>query len=228
MTLKQRVQQRKIDMKTRKTIFVLFIILGMATISTAQMDKSYIDVHGGYLDPKDTESGMLVGASLITSFDDAVDIGFGFDLFQKSYTKEAQVASSVSGDTQLTTYSTLVDYQRTVVPLYLSLKVKIPTTRSRVFGYFARASLSYQFLFSEEKNYEANISDSRKYKGLGWQAGGGIFYRVGRRSTLLAEAIYNNCSVGRDVTKNSDELPLTERINLSGLGFRFGVELAIK
>lgn len=209
-------------------IFLFFIILGLANYTIAQPGESFIDIHGGYLDPKDTENGMLVGASLISSFDDAVDIGFGFDLFQKSYTKEAQVASSISGDTQLTTYSTLVDFKRTVIPLYLSLKVKIPTTRSRAFGYFARASLSYQFLFSQEKNYEANKSESRKYRGLGWQAGGGIFYRVGRRSTLLGEAIYNSCSVGRDVTKQSDQLPLTERVNLSGLGIRFGVELAIK
>ena len=171
---------------------------------------------------------MLVGAALISSFDNAVDVGFGFDIFQKAYTKEAQVASGVSGDTQLTTYSTLVDYQRTVIPLYLSLKVKIPATYSHNFGYFGRASLSYQFLFSKEKNYEANKKESRKYTGLGWQAGGGVYYRVGSRSTLLAEAIYNSCSVGRDVTKQSDQLPLTERVNLSGLGFRLGVELMIR
>ena len=115
-------------------IFMFFIILGMTKYTMAQRGESFVDIHGGYLDPKDTENGMLVGASLISSFDDAVDIGFGFDLFQKSYTKEAQVASSISGDTQLTTYSTLVDYKRTVIPLYLSLKVKIPTVRARAFG----------------------------------------------------------------------------------------------
>ncbi len=217
-------------MKTRNIIFSIFFlfVLGISDILMAQAGRSAIDVHAGYLDPRDTEAGMLVGAALTSSFDEAVDVGFGFDFFQKAYTKEEQVASALNGDTQSTTYSTLVDYKRTIVPLYLSLKIKIPTIRSRSFGYFARASLSYQFLFSDEKNYEANKSESRKYQGLGWQAGGGIFYRVGSRSTLLAEALYNSCSVGRDVTKQSDQLPLTERVNLSGLGFRLGVELDIK
>ncbi len=215
------------EMKALYTIFIV-LVFAMSNILVAQAGRSAIDVHAGYLDPKDTEAGMVVRAMLTSSFDEAVDVGFGFDLFQKAYTKEAEVASQKSGDTQLTTYSTLVDYKRTIVPLYLSIKIKIPTIRSRSFGYFARASLSYQFLFSEEKNYEANKSESRKYQGFGWQAGGGVFYRVGSRSTLLAEALYNSGSVGRDVTKQSDQLPLTERVNLSGLGFRVGVELDIK
>jgi hypothetical protein len=190
--------------------------------------RSQIGVHAGYLNPKDTDSGMMFGAMFISSFDEAVDVGFGFDIFQKSYSDQTHVASLVSGDTYVTTQKTLVDYTRTAIPLYLSLKIKIPTVRSRNFGYFIRANLSYQFLISKEKNYEMDISETRKYKGLGWQAGGGLFYRIGSRSTLFGEGILNNCTVSRDVSNPTESLPLTERVNLSGLGLRIGVELDLR
>lgn len=195
--------------------------------------KSMIDVHAGYLDPSGTQAGMLFGVALQSNFDEAVDVGFGFDVFQKSYSEETEVSTGQNGDTQTTIVATRMDYRRTALPLYASLKIKIPGLISRandqiIFGYFARASISYQFLFSDEKNYEANKSENRKYAGWGWQAGGGIYYRVGARSTLIAEAIYNNCTVSRDVSKQTDQLPLTERVSLAGLGLRVGVELDIR
>ena len=194
--------------------------------------KSMVDVHAGYLDPRDTDMGMLFGAALISTFDNAIDIGFGFDLFQKNYAEETEVSTGMSGDTQTTIVATKIDYKRTVIPLYASLKIKIPGLISRrnnktIFGYFGRASLSYQFLISDEQNYEANKSEKRNYQGWGWQGGGGIFYNVGARSTLIAEAIYNNCTVHRNVTTQTDLLPQTERVDLSGVGFTLGLELDI-
>jgi hypothetical protein len=176
---------------------------------------------------------MLFGAAFVSTFDDAVDLGFGLDIFQKSYSEETEVSTTKTGDTQTTVVAVTMDYKRTAIPLYASLKIKIPGLISRrndqiIFGYFARASLSYQFLVSDEKNYEENVSEKRNYKGWGWQGGAGIYYRVGSRSTLIAEAIYNNCIVNRNVTEQTDPLPQTERVNLSGIGFRVGVELDIK
>jgi hypothetical protein len=214
-----------------QTIYKAFIVsscLILLSQSLYAQGRSQIGIHAGYLNPKDTDSGMIFGAMLISSFDEAVDVGFGFDVFQKSYSDQTHVASTVSGDTYVTTQKTLVDYTRTAIPLYLSLKVKIPTVRSRNFGYFIRANLSYQFLISKEKNYEKDISETRKYKGLGWQVGAGLFYRIGSRSTLFGEGILNSCTVSRDVSNPTESLPVTERVNLSGLGLRIGVELDLR
>ncbi|MBN1561284.1 hypothetical protein JW998_13610 [candidate division KSB1 bacterium] len=231
-------------MKKRAMIIVitLLAVLFTASFVMAQnrnvygeslVKKNMIDVHAGYLDPRDVEQGMLFGAALISTFDEAVDIGFGLDIFQKSYSEQVEIATGQIGETQTTTIVTRLDYKRTVLPLYASLKVKLPGLVSRrndkvIFGYFARASLSYQFLFSDEKNYELNKSENRKYRGFGWQGGAGLFYSVGARSTLIGEVIYNNCAVNRNITKDTDELPKTERVDLSGVGFRLGVELDIR
>ncbi|MBN1465816.1 hypothetical protein JXA02_08655 [candidate division KSB1 bacterium] len=230
-------------MNNRTIIFAMTLVLGICTASALAQNrnvygeslvkKSMIDVHAGYLYPRDVQEGMLFGAAVISTFDDAVDIGFGLDIFQKSYSEQVEMATEQIGDTQTTTVATRLDYKRTVLPLYASLKIKMPGLISRrtdsvIFGYFVRASLTYQFLFSEEKNYELNKSENRKYKGFGWQGGVGLYYRVGDRSTLIGEAIYNNCSVNRNITKETDALPQTERVDLSGLGLRLGVELDIR
>jgi hypothetical protein len=208
--------------------FIVSACLIILSQSLYSQEGSKISVHAGYLDPKDTDSGMMFGAMLNSSFDNAVDYGFGFDFFQKSYSDQTHVAENSAGGTHVATEKTLVDYTRTAIPLYLSLKIKIPTVRSRNFGYFIRANLSYQFLISKEKNYEMDISETRKYKGLGWQAGAGVFYRIGSRSTLFGEGILNSCTVSRDVSNPTESLPITERVNLSGLGLRIGVELDLR
>ena len=37
--------------------------------------KSMLDVHAGALNAKDVEQGMLFGGALVTTFDDAIDLG---------------------------------------------------------------------------------------------------------------------------------------------------------
>lgn len=213
--------------KFKKALIVSAYLIIMSQ-SLYSQGRSQIGVHAGYLDPKDTDSGMMFGAMLISGFDEAVDVGFGFDVFQKSYSDQTHVADNSAGETHVTTQKILVDYTRTAIPLYLSLKIKIPTVRSRNFGYFVRANLSYQFLISKEKNYEVDKSETRKYKGLGWQAGAGLFYRIGSRSTLFGEGLLNSCIVNRDVSNPTESLPVTERVNLSGIGLRVGVELDLR
>lgn len=193
--------------------------------------KSMFDLHAGYFSPRDTEQGTIFGATLFSTFDDAIDIGFGIDFFQKSYVKEVEVPTEDRIESAVVPRN--INYKRTILPLYASLKIKIPGLISRrndkiIFGYFARASLSYQFLVSDENNYQDGKGEKRNFKGWGWQGGAGLFYRVGSRSTLTAEAIYNNCIVNRNIDETKALLPTTERVDLSGVGMRVGVELDIK
>ncbi|MBN1481361.1 hypothetical protein EH223_03215 [candidate division KSB1 bacterium] len=190
-----------------------------------------LDIHAGYLSPRDADQGTILGATLLSTFDDAIDLGFGMDFFQKSYAEEMEVPNEEGTEPTLVLRN--INFKRTILPLYASLKIKIPGLISRrndkvIFGYFARASLSYQFLISDEKNYQDGKSEKRNYKGWGWQGGAGLFYGVGSRSTLIAEAVYNNCIVNRNVSKHASLLPSTDRVDLSGVGIRVGVELDIK
>ncbi len=208
----------------RKFVVVLALLI-MSTIAFAQ-NKSIFTINAGYQNPKDAKSGMLVGVEMGTAIDEAVDIGVGVDIFHKAYSEETQVAKDEQEGLTTNTTSKLVDYARTIVPVNLDVNVKIPF--SRYMGYFISGTLSYQFLISQEKNYELNLSKTRKFGGLGWRGAGGVYYRVGRRSTLLADIFYNNCEVSRSVSKSDKGLPVTERVDLSGLGFRLGVALDMR
>ncbi|NOY59477.1 MAG: hypothetical protein GXO75_11205 [Calditrichaeota bacterium] len=210
----------------RKLFVVSTLLIIMSTSMVFAQSKSIFTINAGYQNPKDAKGGMLVGVTMGTAIDEAVDIGVGVDVFHKAYSEETQVAKNEQEGLTTNTASTLVDYARTIVPVNLVLNVKIPF--SRYMGYFIRGTLSYQFLISQEKNYELNLSKTRKFGGLGWRGAAGVYYRVGRRSTLLADVFYNNCEVSRSISKSDKGLPVTERVDLSGLGFRLGVALDMR
>ncbi len=197
----------------------LTIILLSSFSSFAQ--SGIIDIHAGYMNPKDAKSGMLIGGVFGTKVDEAVDVGVGFDVFHKSYADASQVAQSDETGLTSKTYVTEVDYSRTIIPVHIMINVKIRA--GRYFGYLIRGGLGYQFLISKEQNYELQTTDTRRFGGLGWQGAAGLFYDVGDRSTLTADIFYNNAQVSRSVDKSTRGLPSQERVSLSGLGIRLGV-----
>jgi len=186
---------------------------------------SVLTLSAGYMNPKDTKAGLIAGAGMGIALDESVDLGLAFDFFHKNYTEESQVSKVDQEGMSSSLYVTKVEYTRTILPIMLTVNVKIPT--SRYFGYFIRGGLGYEFLFSKEKNYEENQEDSRNFSGLGWKLAGGVFYHIGSRSTLIANAFYNSCEVNRDVNESIEGLPVMERVDLSGLGFRLGVSVDI-
>jgi hypothetical protein len=228
---------------------ILFVFLFICTTSFtfAQNRRLYgqkeepqksgrLDIHAGYLAPKGTDAGMIFGGAFTSSFDEAIDFGFGLDIFQKNYAKEEEV---IDPDTDAgqpdRRILTEIDYKSTAIPLYLSMRVNLPNfgiknsrTNEMVLGYFVRASLSYQYIISEINNYKEQISEKRNFKGWGWQGGVGMYYKVGSRSTLVVETIYNNCVTNSRLSTEKDGLPQKERIDLSGVGIRAGVELELR
>lgn len=186
---------------------------------------SVLSVSAGYMNPKDVKDGLIVGAGLGIALDESVDLGLAVDFFHKNYTEESEVSQTDAQGMSSSLYVTEVEYSRTILPVMLTVNVKIPT--SRYFGYFIRGGLGYQFLFSKEKNYKLNKEDKRNFNGLGWQFAGGVFYHIGSRSTLIANAFYNSCEVNRDVKESHEGLPVMERVDLSGLGFRVGVSVDV-
>jgi hypothetical protein len=210
-----------------KRLLPLLLVSQLLTIGPAfSQGGNIISVEAGYLNPKDTKSGLLAGIMLGRAIDEAVNIGIGVDFFQKNYTEESQVAQNSQKGLSSTTYNTEVEYTRTIIPLNVVMDVKIPA--SRYFGYFIRGGLNYEFLISKEKNYKLDTEQSENFSGLGWLGSGGFYYHVGSRSTLIVSATYNSCEVRRDIEESNEGLPVTERVDLSGLGFKLGVSIDMK
>jgi len=185
-----------------------------------------IGIHAGYMDPADIKSGLVVGGSWGTSIDESVSLGFGFDLFHATYNEETRVASETANGMTTKTYITELEYRRIILPLMAEINVKVPL--GEYLGYMIRGGLGYSFLWSHEKNFEKNTNETRRYGGITWQAGAGIYYRIGSISTLIAELTYLNGRVSREVKKSTEGLPVSERVDLSGFGMRLGVLIDLR
>jgi hypothetical protein len=211
-------------MKIRVLIISALILMALSTAVLAQ--RGMIGVHAGYMNPKDTKSGLVVGGNWGTSIDESVSIGLGFDFFHTAYNEETRVASETANGMTTKTYMTEMEYSRTILPLMAEIDVKIPM--GRYLGYLIRGGLGYSFLWSNEKNFEKKTNENRNYDGFTWQAAFGLYYDVGSRSTFIVDLFYNNGEVSREVKKSTEGLPVSERVNLSGLGVRVGVILTLR
>jgi len=210
----------------KRTVVFSAILLTLVIASTgfAQRGNAF-NVSAGYVNPTDLKGGMFFGFMFGMVVDDAVNVGLGVDVFHKSYSETSEVASEETEGMSKTTYETSVDYTRTMLPINLLVNVKIPT--SPYYGYFVRGGLGYDLLFSKEENYELNKEQSQRFGGFGWQVAGGFYYNLGPRSTLTADIGYNSCEVSRKVENSSKGLPVTERVDISGLGIRVGVNMEL-
>ncbi len=206
---------------------VLFVaIAGLFATSAFAYTGNVLSLHAGYYNPKDTKGGMEFGVKLGKAVDEAVDIGLGLDVFHKSYSETSVVAQEYQNGLPINKTTTAIEYSRTLLPLSLSVDVKLPA--GRYFGYFISGGLNYSFLFSNEKNYELETEENRNFHGLGWQAAAGLYYFVGSRSTVVANIFYNGSKVSRGTDEKVAGLPVTERVNMSGLGVRLGIKMDIR
>ena len=207
----------------RSKIWLSLIILLISVSSVFSQGVKILEIRGGYLDPKGTESGLILGTSFGFFFDERVDITLGVDYFHKTYRKETVVADTgyISGVEESTVMREL-EYNTTILPITASANVRLPFHR---FTYwYAGVGLSYQFLFNTEHNLRQDIQEKRNYKGFGWIVRAGIEYNVGSRSSVFAELFYNNCKAKGNEEK-IEGLPVWDEVDISGLGFRGGIRL---
>ncbi|MBN1998050.1 outer membrane beta-barrel protein [candidate division KSB1 bacterium] len=209
-----------------KIPMLLLTILVLSASSAFSYTGNVLSLNAGYFNPKDTKGGMEFGVKLGKAVDEAVDIGLGLDVFHKSYSETSVVAKEVQNGLPIEKTTTSIKYSRTLLPLSLTVDVKLPA--GRYFGYFLTGGLNYSFLFSNEHNYELDTKENRTFSGLGWQAGAGLYYFVGSRSTVLANIFYNGSEVSRGTNESIEGLPVTERVNMSGFGIRLGIKMDIR
>ena len=188
--------------------------------------QSVVGIHAGYLNPKDPEGGMFAGLKLGSNVDEAVSINIGFDLWHKIYRDEKEVAEHTRPDRNTTTYITELEISDWAMPLMLEIDAKIPL--SRYMGYSVRGDIGYTFLWSKYTNYKDDISSNRRFGGICWQLGAGLYSEIGSKSTLTADLFYNNSEASSEVLKSEAGLPIFERVNLSGFGLRIGVLLDLR
>lgn len=209
-------------MNTKKWMTGILILWSLSLVRGQGV--SVLDFRGGYLNPKDTEAGLIFAGSYGICIDDRVDLTLGLSYFYRNYQKQTDVVDSVSpGGIHQTTVVKELEYNTSLLPISANISIRFPFQPPLY--WYAGGSLTYQFLFNNEKNYQEGISDKRTYKGWGWIIRGGIEYTIGTRTSLLLEAFYNIGKVKRNADETIKGLPVWDEVDVSGLGFRGGLRL---
>ncbi len=178
----------------------------------------------GYFNPRGSKSGFIFGGSYSWIIDEAVDVGLAVDYFRKNYTDETEIAKTVTdGKIVEKEIVTNAEFTTNILPIYGVVNAKFPA--GYTMDYFISGGLGYEMLFSKEQTFgDSPKKTSRYYSGFKWILSAGIVYRIGSRSSFLAEAFYDGTKVSRD-KKNEAGTPTRYEVDLSGFGVRVGIRM---
>lgn len=200
----------------------LILFLAVTSISIAQ-PYGVTNLKIGYFNPKDANSGLILGASIGSAVDESVDVGLGVDFFVGGNKNEIETGSeNIGGITEKESY---LDSQSsiTLLPITGLITVKIPASYSMF--YTVGGGAGYGLLWTKEKEFDVNgdktSSKSRFYQGFRWMVTGGILYKLGTRSSIIFEAFYDSSKLSREQGN------LSYKVNPSGFGIRTGVRIGI-
>lgn len=212
----------------KRIIVITSLLLFIGVLVEAQVvfgqAFSATTLKAGYFNPKGSKAGFVFGGNYSWIVDESVDIGIAVDYFRKNYTDETEIAKTVSdGKIVEKEIVTNAEFTTNILPIYGLVNVKFPA--GMYMDYFLSGGLGYEMLFSKEQTFGENATKkSRYYSGFKWIVSAGIMYRIGSRSSFLAEAFYDGTKVSRD-KKNEQGTPTRYEVDLSGFGIRVGIRM---
>lgn len=186
--------------------------------------QNVVHLKFGTYDPEGSENGgAYFGLLTGVEFQNRVTIGFDLDIYRRSYSRETVIAESVdpTGNV-ITTTATSLATSSTLVPLGVSLGIRLPG--SRTLTPYVGGAVAYEILVNEVRNYELGVEATNVYGGPGWQVFGGLICPLTREVRILGELGYNDAMVRRDIDRYTLGLPVGERIDVSGISARAGIE----
>jgi len=211
-------------MRTRWLLVVAALLAVTVQNSPAQL--RFTGVRLGYLDPKGSQAGLMLGMDLTAQVDESVELGITVNGFRKSYQKDIHVAKNVSPTSGLVeeTVETELEFTTFFIPI---MGEAIVHFGDEDFHLFANGGLGYEMLWNNENNFAEQKKARRYYSGFAWLAGGGFQYRIGSRSAFIGELFYHSATVNRNRSKNTAGLPVRSEVDLSGLGVRGGLRFGL-
>lgn len=187
--------------------------------------ENFVQLKLGTFDPRGNPSaGGFFGLSTGVELESRLTIAFNLDFYRRSFTDEELIAQSVDENGNVvSTVARRLDTASNLIPLGVGLSVRLPG--SRTLTPFVGVGLAYEILINEVQNFELGIEDTNVYAGPGWQVSGGLLLPLTSEVRVLGELLYNDATVGRDVDRYVAGLPVSERIDVGGLGARVGLEV---
>lgn len=203
---------------------LLLILLLSCTALFSQGNASAIKL--GLFSPSAAETGFIIGYEWGRYIDEALNIGWSLDWFNKTYTDKKLVGQfneyyGINGTiNELRAKTTIHDF-----PLMFNVTGKIPAgPRTQV---FITGGIGGELLLINYRHF--SNPDETETKGavdFNWRLGAGMLYELGRRSDVFGEISYHSSQPswqyeveGSDGRKRTFE----RNYDMSGLMFRVGV-----
>jgi hypothetical protein len=186
--------------------------------------QNFVNLKFGGYDPEGSpKGGGFFGLTTGVEWENRVAVGFGLDLYRRTFTDETLIAETVDPNGNLvTTVARRLDTSSTLVPLSVNLALRLPG--SRTLTPYIGGGLAYEVFVNHVESFELGVNETAIYGGPGWQVFGGLLVPVTKSTRFLGELWYNDSVVRRDIDRYVQGLPVSERIDVGGLGARAGIE----
>jgi len=216
----------------KRIIFLIPLILFLGTLAETPIvfgqALSATTIKAGYFNPKASKAGFVFGGSYSWIIDESVDIGIAVDYFRRNYPVKTAIAEpDLQGGLKASTYRVDAEFTYNIIPIYGVINIKFPA--GTYLDYFLSGGVGYEMLIYKAKTFGDKPYDkSNYYDGFKWLLSAGIMYRIGSRSSFLAELFYDGTKVTKD-KKVEEGAPAKyyDEVNLSGIGIRIGVRMGL-
>jgi hypothetical protein len=204
-----------------KPTHYLYILLLISSGIFAQ--NSFTDFKVGLLMPSDAQSGFLGGINFGRSVDENIGTSVGVDIYRRSYTKETTISEYNEGEGAFREVAREIDQSITLIPIYFQLHFVGGLSQALQLRF--SGGVGYELLWNNITNYNTNEDKTRFFHGFGWNVSGGVSYPLSRASDVFGEIMYHSGKPSRDAGETEDGLPVRSEIDMSGIGFRFGLRI---
>jgi hypothetical protein len=191
----------------------------------AQPKGSFMEFKVGELDPKDVSRGPFFEISMGTQIDDRLYWGFEGLYFRSSYIQGTVVPDTISGGTIISTKTVDLDYTTTIAGIFFVFSYEYRMGQQGSFYYRASAGGGWEFLWTTEKNFKDGVSRTRTFNSPAFQLTTGIGIRISSTGIFFGDIIYNAALGKTGETRTEEGLPTYTQVDVSGLGFRVGLNL---
>jgi hypothetical protein len=206
-----------------KKIIVLSFCLFLFTILGANSLNMF---RVGFLAPKDTSTGTILGYCFGSNYDNTVLVYGSGDLFYRRYSKGKKISYADNAGNPAQTVLKTTDISTYYIPLQINGQVYIPTNDNLklYFGGGIGLGLLWEDVFVAADSYHNTINETKYFDGLNWSLCGGVRYPLSRHTALIGELFYNAGKMKRNMQVTPIGITWDE-INMNGIGMRIGLEV---
>ncbi len=142
--------------------------------------------------------GLTIGGMYGITLDEMVRIGIGIDLMKKTDASRSITSTdSLSGINIQQLDNKKVNYKHLVIPALAHLRIRLPIGGS-VLPYIG-GGVGVEMIQATFNDNSPNVEKAKGfYGGFGWNLAAGADWKLGSRTALLGEILYNQSSPTKD------------------------------